>query len=174
VDPTQIVLSLAGIGLASGLVILVGVLVYRGVERWRPTSLTGKNIALTIENFAKSGIWYAENTAADLLATVGTKLAGADKKKIADSTYALWPETVWIAGRSWPIGDLKTLVPPAQWEVDVQAAFDKMSAAEQAARAFLLSQVGLKPVTVLTPPPTVHGANVPQADGYLPGPPGAA
>jgi|SRR5579864_6615417 len=153
----QTIVGLAELAVFSGGSILILVLVVHLLQQVHPTSLTAKDVIAFVEAQAQKGIWDAEKAAADLLATVGTDLTGADKKKIADSTYALWPNTVWLLGRSWPVGEIKVLVSQAQWEVIVQQVFDKGAAELAAARAFLLAQVGVAPLNVIAPPPLRSG-----------------
>lgn len=69
------------------------------------------------------------------------KIEGADKKAVADSTYALLPDSLLIGGRPIPIGLVKTVVTEDLWESWIKGAYDQAHAFILKNESYLRGQV---------------------------------
>jgi len=70
-------------------------------------------------------------------------LEGADKKAVADSVYALLPDTVVVGGLPLPIGAVRSFVPREVFEARVKDLYDSADAFIQRNEAYLKGQVDL-------------------------------
>lgn len=107
---------------AGGLAALGAVLaLIRGLK---PTSKPGVNAVLAaLEPYAQRGIYAAEQLALQAFKDTKAKIAGIDKKAIADSVYDALPEFLMVGPIPVPISGVKYLVPRERWSQLVQDVF---------------------------------------------------
>jgi hypothetical protein len=58
---------------------------------------------------------------------LGERLAGLDKKALADATYALLPDVIMVGDVPVPISTVKYVVTRERWRELVQDAFDRLT-----------------------------------------------
>lgn len=123
--------------------LLVAVLVFLLLREARKNSKSpGLDVILdALKPFALKAIFGAETMALRAYDEVGEALAGVDKKKLADSLYAALPGTIWIIGRPFPVGWIKTFVTKERWEQLVQDVFDEVQREVLSNETWLREQV---------------------------------
>lgn len=81
-------------------------------------------IELALMPFIQNAILFAYKESERHFDAVGERLAGIDKKLLADRVYDLLPDSLVVGGRVVPISFVKTLVPRERFAQAVQWAFD--------------------------------------------------
>lgn len=129
--------------IAALVVLVVFVVILFGLLRLRASTKNPQVQAFLdgLLPFAYAGITSAEKAAQDFLTQFNKQLQGADKKKIADSWYALIPDSVWINGKPVPVSVVKQFVSREMFQELVKNTYDKMNAETLKAKTFLRSQV---------------------------------
>lgn len=133
----QFVLDLmALLVLPAGVLLLLGILLIR----WRRNAKDPRIEAIlqALQPLALKAIFAGESLALQALQTVDTKLTGADKKLIADSTYALLPTAITVLGVTV---NPKSLIDYATWSQFVDRVFMETDAFVHANEEFLKKQV---------------------------------
>lgn len=137
--------------LVAALLLLFAVLLFKALEalvkRVRQPGLV--LVLEALKPYAVKAIFAAESMALSILETTEQKISGADKLKIAADTYALLPAVLFIAGRAFPIGWVKTVITKEAWTGLIQRVFDEADAVVKANRDYL--KKGIKDLTGTIP-----------------------
>ncbi len=72
---------------------------------------------------------------------IDAKLAGIDKKQVADSVYALLPDVIFVGNRPVPVSFVKTLVTPQVFEGWIKSLYDQADAFIERNKQYLHDQV---------------------------------
>lgn len=84
-----------------------------------------KEIEDALKPFAVAAIQGAYKVSESILEQFEQTLSGADKKKIADNTYAMLPTKVTIKGKEYDITVIKKVITKERWSALVQDTFDR-------------------------------------------------
>jgi hypothetical protein len=91
--------------------------------------------------FVYRALLAGEKVAQDFMQNANVALAGVDKKQVADSVYALLPETISIRGVAVPIVIVKQIIPRDRFEQLVKDTYDAASAFIKRNQDYLRGQV---------------------------------
>jgi len=131
----------------AGLLILVGVgsvaLIVRAERTLFGQSPVLHTILESLRGLASDAIRAGETLSLEQVTKGEAALTQADKKAIADSFYALIPNTVYINGRGYPVGFIKSILTQSEWELFVQKVFDEGDALLEQNRLWLQKQLGI-------------------------------
>ncbi len=72
---------------------------------------------------------------------IDVKLAGIDKKQVADSVYALLPDVILVGTRPVPVSFVKALVTPQVFEGWIKSLYDQADAFIEQNKQYLHDQV---------------------------------
>ena len=144
---TFVMLLVGALGLLA-VVAIVGIL----TTLRKTASPTVQGVIDALRPYALKAIYIAENTALTAMKNAGIELDGVDKKALADSLYAMIPDTIHIGLIYVPISVVKILVTQAAWEKLVQDEFDRAQVLDLSAESYLQKQVDAFTAGQMLPP----------------------
>jgi len=110
--------------LVGALVLLAGYAVYTYIPqilRRLDSDLPAREVESIIRIWAMRAIIAGYKASEEALNTIDKKLSGADKKQIADSLYALIPDSI----HGYDVSIVKRFIPKERFEVIVQDVYDE-------------------------------------------------
>jgi hypothetical protein len=98
-------------------------------------------ILSALKDYGYSWIFAAENMAVYALEDLNWRLVGADRKKIADDSYAKFPELIKIGDFELPVQVVKTFITKEIWSAFIQNLFDSLARTVKDQEAYLRKEV---------------------------------
>jgi hypothetical protein len=135
--------------------LVIAIVAYRLIiaAKLKVTNPTLEQVLSALDPIARKGIYYAESLALKTLKDTQVVIAGADKLKIAVSTYSAITGFIEVAGGPVAARIVKTLVTQDAYAALVQQIFDEMDLELTNTENYLIDQVN----TIVPPAPVLPG-----------------